>query len=56
MTRVYEKDKKGKISTLLYLVGILLSFFYPWMGITFYAVVAAIWFNHYERIEKELKQ
>jgi uncharacterized membrane protein len=52
--RAYGNDTKGKISALLYVIGIILSFFYPWMGIALYAVVAATWIVPDKRIEKML--
>lgn len=52
----YGSDTKGKISALLYLAGIFLSFYYPWMGITLYAVVAVMWFIPDKRIEREMKK
>lgn len=55
LARAYGKDTKGKISALLYIIGVILSFFYPWTGIVLYAVVAATWFIPDKRIERELK-
>lgn len=54
LAKAYGNDTKGKISAALYIGGILLSFFRPWMGITLYAVVAAIWFIPDKRIERKL--
>lgn len=45
-------DMKGKISPVLYIVGIALSFFKPWMGIVLYAIVALMWFIPDKRMEK----
>lgn len=56
LARAYGKDAKGKLSALLYLVGISLSFFYPWMGITLYAIVAVMWIVPDKRIEREMKR
>lgn len=52
LSRAYGNDIKGKISALLYIAGIILSFFYPWMGITLYAVVAVMWIVPDKRIER----
>ena len=49
-------DFKGKISLVLYLVGIPLAFVHPSLGYGLYVVVAAIWFIPDRRIEKALKQ
>lgn len=56
LARAYGKDTKGKLSALLYLIGIILSFFYPWMGIVLYAVVAVMWFIPDTRIERAMKE
>jgi uncharacterized membrane protein len=56
LAKAYGNDTKGKISALLYVIGIMLSFFYPWMGIVFYAVVAAMWIVPDKRIERELEK
>lgn len=47
-------DFKGKISILLYLAGMGLAFIHPFLGITTYFVVAAIWLIPDRRIEKNL--
>jgi uncharacterized membrane protein len=38
------KDRKGKLSTLLYLTGIVASCFAPMAGFAVYVLVALIWF------------
>lgn len=45
-------DAKGKISGLLYVLGIGGSFIMPWIGIAAYTIVAVIWFIPDKRIEK----
>ncbi len=55
LAKAYGKDIKGKMSGLLYIVGIALSFIYPWMGIALFAIVAIIWFIPDKRIEKAIK-
>ncbi len=47
-------DLKGKLSLLLYVIGIPLSFLNNWIGISLYAVVALIWFIPDRRIERTL--
>jgi uncharacterized membrane protein len=37
------RDVKGKISPVLYALGIVLAFVVPWVSIALYAGVAAIW-------------
>lgn len=55
LSRAYGNDSKGKVSAVLYIAGIGLSFLHPWIGITLYAVVAVMWFIPDRRIERELR-
>jgi uncharacterized membrane protein len=48
------KDWKGKMSVLIYAVGIGLCFINAWLGIGMYAFVAAMWFIPDKRIEDKL--
>jgi uncharacterized membrane protein len=48
------RDLKGKISLLLYLVAIPLSFAIPWLACALYVLVAALWLIPDLRIEKTL--
>lgn len=50
----YGKDWKGKLSVILYLVAILFGFFYSWVSIVLYTVVAIMWFIPDKRIERNL--
>jgi uncharacterized membrane protein len=47
-------DLKGKLSPLLYLAGIGLSFVRPWLSYALYLVVAALWVIPDRRIESRL--
>lgn len=47
-------DWKGKLSPLLYLVGIVLAFLSPLLSIAMYVLVAALWFIPDRRIERAL--
>jgi uncharacterized membrane protein len=49
-------DWKGKLSPLIYLTGILTTFVTPWLGVAFYAVVAAIWLVPDKRVEAFVAQ
>ncbi|TCD12721.1 DUF1211 domain-containing protein [Pedobacter frigidisoli] len=49
-------DSKGKISLLFYVAGVALSFINPWFGVTFYFIVACIWFIPDRRIEQAMRQ
>jgi uncharacterized membrane protein len=37
-------DRKGKISLLIYAVGVALAFVSPWISYSCYAIVSIIWF------------
>ena len=46
------RDLKGRISPLLYISGIALSFMAPWAALVCYGVVTCIWLVPDRRIEK----
>lgn len=46
---------KENISIIFYILGITTSFFYPYIAIGFYYIVALIWLIPDRRIEKSLK-
>jgi uncharacterized membrane protein len=48
------RDFKGKVSVLLYVVGLLLAFVNRWAAGAIYVVVAVIWFIPDRRIERRL--
>lgn len=48
------KDKKGLLSVMIYALGIGLSFVHSWMGLSLYALVAAMWFIPDRRIERKI--
>ena len=50
------KDIKGKISPLLYIAGIVSSFFCQWCAAAIYALVALLWLVPDRRIEKALSK
>ena len=45
-------DWKGKLSPLIYLVGIASTFWWPWVAQVLYVAVAALWLVPDRRIEK----
>jgi len=47
-------DLKGKLSPLLYFVGIVAAFWQPWLGGAFYIGVACLWLVPDRRIERAL--
>ena len=50
------KDRKGKLSLLLYACGITASFLHSWLGFAFYVVVACMWFIPDRRIESVMTE
>lgn len=54
VARAYQIDLKGKISPVLYLLGIGTAFVSPWLSGAFYASVAVLWLVPDRRIEREL--
>lgn len=51
-----ESRSKEYISIVLYILGIVTSFFYPYVAVAFYYIVALIWLIPDRRIEKSLKE
>jgi len=51
LKRAIGSDSKGKLSPLLYLTAILLSFWHPWMAQCIYVAVALMWLVPDRRIE-----
>ena len=49
-------DRKGKLSIVLYLAGIVLAFTRPWIAIVLYVAVALSWFVPDSRIEALVKK
>jgi uncharacterized membrane protein len=45
-------DVKGKISPVIYLTGIALTYVTPWLGVALYAVVAVMWLVPDRRMER----
>lgn len=55
LSKAIGSDAKGRISIVLYAIGIALSFIHPYLGILLYAIVAIIWLVPDKRIEKVLQ-
>src|ERR1700741_1444657 len=47
-------DFKGKISMVIYAIGIALSFVSPWIALALYVAVAVIWLIPDRRIERKI--
>jgi uncharacterized membrane protein len=56
LAKAIGSDRKGKISLLLYIIGITLSFVQPAFGYSLYILVALIWLIPDSRIEKKLTE
>ncbi|HXJ18767.1 MAG TPA: TMEM175 family protein [Polyangia bacterium] len=56
LAQMIGSDLKGRLSPLLYLSGIALSFVRPWIAELLYAAVAAIWLVPDRRIERALAE
>src|SRR5262249_24738284 len=50
------RDKKGKLSIVIYAAGIPLAFVKPWIAGAFYIVVAVMWLLPDPRIERKLER
>ena len=50
------RDVKGKLSPVLYLLGIGLAFIEPWLGVVPFVVVAAMWLVPDRRVERYLER
>jgi uncharacterized membrane protein len=54
LAQALGSDIKGKLSSLVYIAGILLAFVYPWASIAAYVLVALMWLVPDRRIEKAI--
>jgi uncharacterized membrane protein len=55
LAKAIGRDRKGKISTALYLLALPLAFWHAWAALSLYVLVAVIWFLPDRRIEKVLR-
>jgi uncharacterized membrane protein len=56
LARAVGRDWKGKLSPVLYLLGIISSFVLPWLAGAIYVAVALMWLVPDRRIERSLQQ
>jgi uncharacterized membrane protein len=54
LERALGADRKGKLSVLMYLVGIAVSFWQAWIAALIYALVALLWLVPDRRISRML--
>jgi uncharacterized membrane protein len=55
LSRAFGRDLKGRISPVLYVLGIVTAFLQPWIGCAFYVAVAVMWIVPDRRIERGLE-
>ncbi|MCE3279000.1 MAG: rane protein containing [Bacteroidetes bacterium] len=53
--KALNKNNKVKFSIILYATGVIVSLFQPILSISFYVIVAVLWFIPDKRIEKTLQ-
>jgi uncharacterized membrane protein len=56
LREVVGRDLKGKLSPVIYLVGIGLAFVEPWLGLVPFVVVALMWLVPDRRVERYLAE
>ncbi len=56
LRKIDESSKKGILSLAIYVLGIVLSFTHPWLGILCYVIVLILWFIPSKKIENTLKK
>jgi len=54
LAKAIGSDFKGRISPVIYAIGIALAFWQPWLGVALYTLVALIWLVPDRRIERTL--
>jgi uncharacterized membrane protein len=52
---VLGRDLKGKLSPLMYLTGIALTFVAPWLGVAVFVFAALVWLVPDRRVERYLR-
>jgi len=55
LSKAIGKDKKGIISTVIYILAIPLCFIHPYISCSLYIIVALIWLAPDKRIEKTIQ-
>ena len=56
LARALGRDIKGKLSLVIYPVGVILAFVAPWLAIALYVAVSAMWLVPDRRIERGLRE
>ena len=50
-----KKENKGRVSMAIYILGIVMSFVFPWLGVVSYLAVLILWYIPNPKIEETLK-
>jgi uncharacterized membrane protein len=56
LREVLGRDLKGKLSPVIYVIGILLAFIEPWLGLIPFVIVALMWLVPDPRVEHYLER
>ena len=56
LAKAIGNDLKGKLSLIIYIVGMLLSFFNPWIALSLYFLVSLMWLIPDKRIENSMNE
>jgi uncharacterized membrane protein len=56
LAQALGRDRKGKVSVLLYAMAIAMAFVLPWVSSMIYVVVAILWLVPDARIEKKVEE
>ena len=56
LARAVGRDVKGRLSPVLYAVGVGMAFVVPWVSIGLYVAVALLWLVPDPRVERQLAQ
>jgi len=56
LAQAFGKDKKGMMSIVIYILGIVATLWSSWLAIALYVVVAIMWFIPDRRIENSLRE
>jgi len=56
LAKAVGKDLKGKLSPVLYVIGIVAAFFSTWVAGTIFIIVALLWLIPDSRIERTIKE
>jgi uncharacterized membrane protein len=55
LAKALGRDLKGKLSVVIYLAGVVLAFFVPWISVALYTLAAAMWLVPDTRVEHVLE-